>query len=65
MFSGLKEKTEKLVKKKMDGKDQLTPWEEFLEKKREKKKEKRKGTKVNVTQRRNHLGLLSFLLSHT
>ncbi|KAA0722010.1 ESF1 -like protein ABT1-associated protein [Triplophysa tibetana] len=43
---GLKEKTEMLVKKKMDGKDQLTPWEEFLEKKREKKKEKRKGMKA-------------------
>lgn len=34
------------MKKKMEGKDKLTPWEEFLEKK-EKKKEKRKGKKVN------------------
>ncbi|RXN09195.1 ESF1-like protein [Labeo rohita] len=44
---GLKETTEKLVKKKMEGKDQLTPWEQYLQKKKEKKKEKRKGKKVN------------------
>ncbi|KAG7316043.1 hypothetical protein KOW79_020909 [Hemibagrus wyckioides] len=42
---GLKESAEKLVKKKMEGKDQMTPWEEFLEKKKDKKKEKRKGKK--------------------
>ncbi|XP_060755080.1 ESF1 homolog [Neoarius graeffei] len=42
---GLKESAEKLVKKKMEGKDKMTPWEEFLEKKKEKKKEKRKGKK--------------------
>ncbi|XP_026869577.2 ESF1 homolog [Electrophorus electricus] len=42
---GLKETTEKLVKKKLEGRDKLTPWEEFLEKKKEKKKEKRKGKK--------------------
>ncbi|XP_036413528.1 ESF1 homolog [Colossoma macropomum] len=42
---GLKETTEKLVKKKLEGKDKLTPWEEFLEKKKEKKKEKRKEKK--------------------
>lgn len=42
-FTGLKESTEKLVKKKMEGKKQMTPWEEFLEKKKDKKKEKRKG----------------------
>ncbi|KAF4075412.1 hypothetical protein AMELA_G00234150 [Ameiurus melas] len=42
---GLKESAEKLVKKKMEGKGNLTPWEEFLEKKKEKKKEKRKGKK--------------------
>ncbi|KAM3865402.1 ESF1 homolog [Diretmus argenteus] len=41
---GLKEKTEQLVKKKLEGKDKLTPWEDFLEKKREKKKQK-KATK--------------------
>lgn len=42
---GLKATTEKLVKKKLEGKDKLTPWEEFLEKKKEKKKEKRKEKK--------------------
>ncbi|KAI2668175.1 hypothetical protein H4Q32_004835 [Labeo rohita] len=45
---GLKETTEKLVKKKMEGKDQLTPWEQYLQKKKEKKKEKRKGKKEAV-----------------
>ncbi|MFT7806182.1 ESF1 homolog isoform X2 [Arapaima gigas] len=38
---GLKEATEQLVKKKLEGKAQLTPWEEFLQKKKEKKKQKR------------------------
>uniref|UniRef100_A0AAZ1XG12 ESF1, nucleolar pre-rRNA processing protein, homolog (S. cerevisiae) n=1 Tax=Oreochromis aureus TaxID=47969 RepID=A0AAZ1XG12_OREAU len=38
---GLKETTEQLVKKKLEGKDALTPWEEFLQKKREKKKQKK------------------------
>ncbi|XP_016325500.1 ESF1 homolog [Sinocyclocheilus anshuiensis] len=42
---GLKKTTEKLVKKKMEGKDQLTPWEQYLQKRKEKKKEKRKGKK--------------------
>lgn len=42
----MKETTEKLVKKKLEGKDPLTPWEEFLEKKKDKRKEKRKGKKV-------------------
>ncbi|XP_048052179.1 ESF1 homolog [Megalobrama amblycephala] len=42
---GLKETTEKLVKKKMMGTDVLTPWQEYLQKKKEKKKEKRKGKK--------------------
>uniref|UniRef100_A0A3B1JLX5 ESF1, nucleolar pre-rRNA processing protein, homolog (S. cerevisiae) n=1 Tax=Astyanax mexicanus TaxID=7994 RepID=A0A3B1JLX5_ASTMX len=41
----LKATAEKLVKKKLEGKDKLTPWEEFLEKKKEKKKEKRKEKK--------------------
>ncbi|XP_012684492.2 ESF1 homolog [Clupea harengus] len=40
---GLKEKTEKLVKKKMEVKEQLTPWEEYLQKKKDKKIEKRKA----------------------
>ncbi|XP_063333155.1 ESF1 homolog [Pelmatolapia mariae] len=38
---GLKETTEQLVKKKLEAKDALTPWEEFLQKKREKKKQKK------------------------
>lgn len=41
--AGLKETTEKLVKKKLEGRDQLTPWEEFLQKKKQKKKQKRSG----------------------
>ncbi|XP_059410639.1 ESF1 homolog [Carassius carassius] len=45
---GLKETTEKLVKKKMEGIDQLTPWEQYLQKRKEKKKEKRKGKKEEV-----------------
>lgn len=39
--AGLKETTEQLVKKKLEGKDQLTPWEDFLEKKKERKKQKK------------------------
>ncbi|KAJ8394102.1 hypothetical protein AAFF_G00049070 [Aldrovandia affinis] len=38
---GLKETAEQLVKKRLEGKDTLTPWEGFLEKKKEKKKQKR------------------------
>lgn len=45
MRAGLKETTEKLVKKKLEGKETLTPWEEFLEKKREKKKQQKKKNK--------------------
>ncbi|XP_057700571.1 ESF1 homolog [Corythoichthys intestinalis] len=38
---GLKETTEQLVKKKLEQKEpQLTPWEDFLKKKKEKKKKK-------------------------
>lgn len=39
--AGLKETTEQLVKKKLEGKDQLTPWEDFLERKKERKKQKK------------------------
>ncbi|XP_014450512.1 ESF1 homolog [Alligator mississippiensis] len=39
---GLKETAEEMVKKKLEGKDKLTPWEQFLEKKREKRKVKKK-----------------------
>ncbi|XP_032950718.1 ESF1 homolog isoform X3 [Rhinolophus ferrumequinum] len=39
---GLKESAEEMVKKKLEGKDKLTPWEQFLEKKKEKKRLKKK-----------------------
>lgn len=39
---GLKESAEDMVKNKLEGKDKLTPWEQFLEKKKEKKRLKRK-----------------------
>uniref|UniRef100_A0A8C5KFU3 ESF1 nucleolar pre-rRNA processing protein homolog n=1 Tax=Jaculus jaculus TaxID=51337 RepID=A0A8C5KFU3_JACJA len=39
---GLKESTEEMVKNKLEGKDRLTPWEQFLEKKKEKKRLKKK-----------------------
>ncbi|XP_030587788.1 ESF1 homolog [Archocentrus centrarchus] len=42
---GLKETTEQLVKKKLEGKDTLTPWEEFLQKKIEKKRQKKSERK--------------------
>ncbi|XP_056264944.1 ESF1 homolog isoform X2 [Pseudoliparis swirei] len=38
---GLKEATEQLVKKKLEGADQPTPWEEFLQKKKDRKKQKK------------------------
>ncbi|KAJ8285053.1 hypothetical protein COCON_G00039030 [Conger conger] len=40
---GLKETTEQLVKKKMEGKTVPTPWEDFLQKKKDKRKEKKKA----------------------
>ncbi|XP_004085247.3 ESF1 homolog isoform X1 [Oryzias latipes] len=40
---GLKETTEKLVKEKLEGKDKLTPWEGYLQKKKEKKSGKKQG----------------------
>lgn len=36
-----------MVKNKLEGKDKLTPWEQFLEKKKEKKRLKKKQ-KVSV-----------------
>ncbi|KAM9155475.1 ESF1 homolog [Pangshura tecta] len=39
---GLKETAEEMVKRKLDGKDKLTPWEQFLENKKEKRKLKKK-----------------------
>uniref|UniRef100_A0A672HT30 ESF1, nucleolar pre-rRNA processing protein, homolog (S. cerevisiae) n=1 Tax=Salarias fasciatus TaxID=181472 RepID=A0A672HT30_SALFA len=38
---GLKETTERLVKKKLEVKEQQTPWEEFLQKKKDKQKKKK------------------------
>ncbi|KAM9792230.1 ESF1 homolog [Neosynchiropus ocellatus] len=38
---GLKETAEQLVKKKLEQKEALTPWEEFLQKKKEKRKQKK------------------------
>lgn len=54
------------MKKKMEGKDQLTPWEQYLQKRKEKKKEKRKGKKVNVSLRKEtcSLSFISVLLTH-
>lgn len=33
------------MKKKLEGKDKLTPWEEFLEKKKDRKKQKKSQRK--------------------
>ncbi|XP_015281492.1 PREDICTED: ESF1 homolog [Gekko japonicus] len=43
---GLKETAEEMVRHKLEGKDQLTPWEQFLEKKKEKRKMKKKNQKA-------------------
>ncbi|KAL7991313.1 hypothetical protein Chor_015569 [Crotalus horridus] len=39
---GLKENAEEMVRNKLEGKDKLTPWQQFLEKKKEKRKMKKK-----------------------
>lgn len=39
---GLKESAEEMVRNKLEGKDKLTPWEQFLEKKKGKRKLKKK-----------------------
>ncbi|KAG8124422.1 hypothetical protein E2320_019769 [Naja naja] len=39
---GLKENAEEMVRNKLEGKDNLTPWQQFLEKKKEKRKMKKK-----------------------
>ena len=46
---GLKESAEEMVKNKLEGKDKLTPWEQFLEKKKEKKRLKKKQKVSNMT----------------
>lgn len=38
---GFKESAEKMVKNKLEGKDKLTPWEKYLQKKKEKRKLKK------------------------
>lgn len=48
-FLGLKESAEEMVKNKLEGKDKLTPWEQFLEKKKEKKRLKKKQKVSNMT----------------
>ncbi|KAK5643385.1 hypothetical protein RI129_007230 [Pyrocoelia pectoralis] len=45
----LKEKTEKLVKKKLDEKEEKTPFQQFLDKRKEKKKAKREDQKKKHT----------------
>ncbi|XP_018118287.1 ESF1 homolog isoform X2 [Xenopus laevis] len=42
---GLKESAEQMVKSKLDGKDQQTPWEKYLQKKKDKRKMKKKKDK--------------------
>lgn len=44
----MRENAEKLVKKKMEAEEKPTPWEEFLQKKKDKKKEKMKDKKAVV-----------------
>lgn len=43
------------MKKKLEGRDKLTPWEEFLEKKKDRKKQKKsqkkQASKTTQTQR--------------
>ncbi|XP_006865682.1 PREDICTED: ESF1 homolog [Chrysochloris asiatica] len=39
---GLKESAEEMVRNKLEGREKLTPWEQFLEKKKEKKRLKKK-----------------------
>ncbi|KAK2707975.1 hypothetical protein QYM36_015603 [Artemia franciscana] len=43
-------KVEQLVEKKPSGKDKLTSWEQYLEKKREKRKQNREKTKLEETE---------------
>lgn len=61
--AGLKETTEQLVKKKLEGKDTLTPWEDFLQKKREKKKQKSERKQVTESLYTHFVYYLVFLFS--
>lgn len=59
--AGLKETTEQLVKKKLEAKEKLTPWEEYLQKKKEKKKERKsqkKQVRNNNTTFRMNIGFI-------
>ncbi|XP_026568605.1 ESF1 homolog [Pseudonaja textilis] len=47
---GLKENAEEMVRNKLEGKDNLTPWQQFLEKKKEKRKMKKKQKAAAVTE---------------
>lgn len=61
--SGLKETTEQLVKKKLEEQNVLTPWEEFLQKKKDKKKLKKCQRKQvrRATGRQTHTLAFSFI----
>ncbi|KPP68171.1 ESF1 protein-like [Scleropages formosus] len=50
---GLKETAEQLVKKKLEDKAPLTPWEQFLQKKKEKKKQKKVKAKQQAAAESN------------
>ena len=52
---GLKEKTEKLVKDKLEAEEnkKLTPWEEMIEKQKEKKKKRKYEKKVKEKREKN------------
>ncbi|XP_069787907.1 ESF1 homolog [Narcine bancroftii] len=52
---GLKETTEAIVKKKIEDQNRLTPWEQYLEKRKEKKREKRKEKKIQEVQNTEEL----------
>jgi len=43
---GIKEKTEELVKRRTEQKDQLTPWEQYVDKQKAKGKDKKKSAKA-------------------
>ncbi|KAM8947515.1 ESF1 homolog isoform 2-T2 [Pelodytes ibericus] len=49
---GLKENAEQMVKNKLEGKDQLTPWEKYLQKQKDKRKMKKrkKGNAEEVSE---------------
>ncbi|XP_062912206.1 ESF1 homolog [Mobula hypostoma] len=56
---GLKETTEAMVKKKLENQNKLTPWEQYLEKRKDKKREKRKKKSKVEDQEVKNTGELS------